>query len=393
MKRDGTRDPTSPVSFGAPYADPAITDPTALQYRRSLEERGRYRAPVGGGPTPPIPRLDSDAASGMTMADQAAVARQPAPASGMFVPPLTAAGAPALSRPPANLLPQDLLPEAATQDPAFQAGPGSRYAMAQPALAYKYGVLRNGQHVPPQQLQSGKPGLKPETLKDLQTLQDFQRVREAAESPDARVEAEAAASTAGAAARLGTSRDPADRPASEPDPEQIAKSLEKLDDFDFNTFREMMMRDLLNNDEQRAIVESRVASMDVTDLIMNGFVAQTVPIIPGRFEPEFQSMTGEEDLALKRLLMLESKSVDVNNRYLLDKFSLMSVAVGVRSINRTPLPDHRDKDGKFNEALFLTKFEKVVRCPFHMLSSLGVHYFWFDIRVRKLFVAEKLGNG
>jgi hypothetical protein len=35
----------------------------------------------------------------------------------------------------------------------------------------------------------------------------------------------------------------------------------------------------------------------------------------------------------------------------------------------------------------------VARFDMHLLSSLAVNWFWFDVRVRKLFVAEKLGNG
>ena len=43
--------------------------------------------------------------------------------------------------------------------------------------------------------------------------------------------------------------------------------------------------------------------------------------------------------------------------------------------------------------VFLKKFNMVLRLPLHMLASIGVNTLWFDVRVRKLFVAEKLGNG
>ena len=51
------------------------------------------------------------------------------------------------------------------------------------------------------------------------------------------------------------------------------------------------------------------------------------------------------------------------------------------------------REPELDEDAFWKKFEYVARFPFHMLASLGVNYFWFDVRVRKLFVAEKLGNG
>lgn len=378
-----------------PYVDPGITDPAALAYKRRLDER-RYKTPVGGGPTPPIPRLDADAASGLTMSDQAMAARHraevaTAPPDSMFQEPTSH---PSYSKAPPSILPQDLLPEAATKDPEFREGAGSRYASSQPHLAYKYGVIRNGQHLMSQQLQTGKPGLSEKTVEGLRAIQDLNEKRAQAESPDARIEADAAAGPAGSAARFGNSPgEDGKRPLSEDEREKVSKAVDKLDDFDFNTFREMMMKDLINNEDQRKLVEARIEPLDVTDLIVRGFVTQIVPIIPGKYEPEFQSMAGDDDLALKRLVMNEARGIDVNSRYLLDKYSLMSVALGLRSLNKVALPDYRDKEGNFDDDMFWKKFNKVVRFPFHMLSSLGVHYFWFDVRVRKLFVAEKLGNG
>ena len=217
--------------------------------------------------------------------------------------------------------------------------------------------------------------------------------RQKAESSDAQIEREAAASAAGAAGRLGNS--PTDGPRADPEvtKEKITEAVKNLDDFDFNTFREMMMKDIINNADQQKIIESRCKAMDVSDLIVNGFVTQKVPIIPGKFEPEFRSMSGAEDLAIKRLIMLEGKGAEVSDRYLLDKFSMMAVVVGIHALNNNPLPSHLDKDGTFDDDAFWKKFNMVVRYPFHLLASLGVNYFWFEIRVRQLFVAEKLGNG
>jgi hypothetical protein len=292
-----------------------------------------------------------------------------------------------------GLLPIDILPEEARKDPDFREGQGAMYASSQPELARKYGVIRNGQRIAPQALGRPNKGLKPETVEGLKAIQDLQGVRASAESEDSRIEREAAGGVAGAAGRLGNA--PSDGPQSDPQASQknIVDAVKKLDDFDFNTFREMMMKDIINNEEQRDIIEKRCTPLDITDLIMKGFVTQRVPVIPGKFEPEFQSMTGGEDLAIKQLIMLESKGVEVSERYLLDKFSLMAVTIGLRAINGNPMPSHQDKDGKFNEEAFWVKFEKVSQYPFHMLASIGVNYFWFDVRVRKLFVAEKISFG
>ena len=66
---------------------------------------------------------------------------------------------------------------------------------------------------------------------------------------------------------------------------------------------------------------------------------------------------------------------------------------GITRINTTTLPTHLDQGGNFNDELFWKKFNRVLKFPFHMLASIGVHYYWFDVRVRKLFVAERLKNG
>jgi len=34
-----------------------------------------------------------------------------------------------------------------------------------------------------------------------------------------------------------------------------------------------------------------------------------------------------------------------------------------------------------------------VKLGFHLVASLAVHFYWFDIRVRKLVQAKRLGNG
>lgn len=364
MKKEEVGDPLPT----GPFVAPGVKDPRAIAYAQQVQERQRAR-PASGLP---IPLLTGEAQPGMTMADQAAAARPPAQGS-IFEP------AAPLSRPPANLLPQDLLPDEATRDPAYREGGGSRYASSQPALAYKYGVIRNGQRLAPQQLVTGKPGLKPETVEGLKALQNFNR------DSDAKVEREAAAGAAGAAARVGESP-----PA---DPTEVEKALKQLDDFDFNKFREAMMKDIINNDDQRKIIEERLEPLLLDDLLVNGFVTQVVSIVPEKFEPEFQDMSGETELALKRLVMEESKSIEINARYFLEKYSLMSVVAGLRSLNRNPLPDFKDREGNFDDALFWAKFNRVMKFNFHMLASLGVNYFWFDIRVRKLFVAERLKNG
>jgi hypothetical protein len=406
------KDPSQPVAFGGagPYVAPGVTDPRAKAYAQQAGMRqakpARYSAPVAGGPGPSIPRLDANAEPGMSMADQAALQRAGAggpppgfqpPTGGMFQgSPPASMGTPQQRPQPQQgpaILPGDVLPEEATKDPAYRQGQGARYAQSQPDLAMKYGVLRGNRRIPPQLLGATPKVLKPETIEGLKAISEAQQVRAHAETGDAKIEQEAASGIAGAAGRLGNS--PSDGPETKPalSKEEAVAIAKNMDDFDFNTFREMMMKDIINNEGQRKIIEARCSPIVIDDIVTMGFVKQRVPIVPGKFEPEFQSMRGDEDLAIKRLIMVENKGLEVTERYLLDKFALMGVTIGLYAVNGNVLPTHLDSTGKFNEELFWQKYDQVSRFPFHMLGSIGVNYYWFDIRVRTLFKADALGNG
>lgn len=397
MKREDMP-PQVPAPTSGPYVDPRVAphmaSPAAIAYQKSLEAR-RAAEPRGGAPMPPIPRLDAPHQDGMTMADQA-IAQQGqyapmgAPQGTIFTP---EAMGHALA-PKGGLLNTDVLPEQARQDPQFREGHGSMYAVNQPALAHKYGVIRSGKHIPPQQLDTGRPGLKSKTVEGLEELAKFNQQRRDVESGDVAVERAASEGIAGQAAKLANPSGEGDvKPVTDDQKKEVENAIKNMDEFDFNAFREIMMKDLINNDEQRSIIEERVKPLDLSELIMNGRVKQHIPIITGKYEPTFQSFTGEEELALKRLLMDERKGIEAPDRYLLDKFQLMTVALGIDKINTTQLPSHLNQEGNFDDALFWKKFNRVLKFPFHMLASIGVHYYWFDIRVRKLFVAERIKNG
>lgn len=408
------KDAANPTQFGPPLIAPGVSDPHALAYAQQIAMRRgppKFAPPVAGGPAPTIPRLDAPSQEGLTMAEQGTLQRAaenpPAPATFPTAPSMFREGpapmqqqvqqrpaapfVPGISRPP-GLLPTDILPPEARQDPAFREGHGAMYAQSQPDLAYKYGVLRGGQKVPPQQLAAAQPGLRSQTVEALEAIQKAN----AAAAPHAlldndekRAEREAAEGTAGAASRLAGGPNTGPKMTQE----EAVEAARKMDDFDFNAFRERMTKDILNNEEQRTIIEKRCKDLSLEELITKGFVTQRVPIVPGKFEPTFRSTSAEDDLAIKRIIMEENRGLEVSDRYLLDKFSIMSVVLGVVAINSNPLPSYQNDTGNFDDKKFWVKFNMLTKYPLHMLGSLGVNFYWFDARVRKLFVAENLGNG
>jgi len=257
----------------------------------------------------------------------------------------------------------------------------------------KYGVIRRGQRITAQQLlggtaQPGQSGQRPaklsdKTVQDLNELAALQKRQENSVAPQ-----DASPSEMGTAAgNVGT-------PVfTDEDRKDIEKAVQNLDEFDFDRWRQSMMKDVLNNEDQKKIIEARLKPMDIGDLVTQGYVIQRVDIVPGKFWVDFKMLDGETDLALKRLIMEDSQSVEVSDRYFLDKFGLMSIAAVLHKVNDKPYEDFMDGNGDFDDDKFKKKFRKVLKLPMPMLASLGANALWFDIRVRKLFVAVNLGNG
>lgn len=172
--------------------------------------------------------------------------------------------------------------------------------------------------------------------------------------------------------------------------EEIAHMVEQMDEFELDAYSRMLEEDMLNNTNRRKAIEKRLKPMDLSDLITEGEVQQKVPIVPGKLEVTYRSVSSGEDLEVKRMLYNIRKEVP---RYQLDAYSIMSLTLAIYAINGHPLPDHRDESGNFNETRFRRKFELVKKYPLQLVADLGVNYIWFDVRVKKLFSVESLGNG
>lgn len=413
---------------------PGITDPNAAGYAAGLEAKRRGGAlpksttRPGGGDLPPMPALEHPHQPGMTMAQQAAATRrddaqrhaQTAAAtqggSGSIIASDVQQVAPASAEHVASpedmvLLPGDLLTPEAQKDPMFQAGAGSQVALSQPHMAAKYGVVRNGRKIPPHELvrtSQGTPvgnphtGSKPQRSKE-EMAADMRTAFNAGQAPQAQrgdpdegpappeglpltddeARAQAADGVGAAASRAGES--PAKAMLSE---EAMKAKLNELDDMDLDTIRREMIKDILKNPKQKEAVEARCKPLDIDSMIMHNMVHQRVPIIPGRFEPTYESMQGDVELALKRMLVSETKSVAVTESYLLDKYAVMTCAAGLYAINGNPLPAMHDAEGNFNEDMYWEKFNWVLKKPIHMIASIGIHYAWFEERCRMLFQVD-----
>lgn len=325
----------------------------------------------------PLPPLEAVAEKGHTIAAQGQAAQ--AAAAVPFPPMPVQAQAAAPPRAVGNLQPGDMLPPEAQKDSRYRHQPGPPFAGNQPELAEKYGVVRQGKHVTPGELGMRPKGLSPDTVKDLQGLQGFLDKSEKSESPET-----AADYAATPPLREGQPSD------------AMREAFDKLDSLDIGMFRDMIAHDLLNTDEQRRIIEERLTPLDLGEYIMNGYVRQFISIVPGKYEIEFKSLDLEEDYNVKRLVWRYSRETDGGLPAVLtnELYVLMTNVTALWAFNRDLEDSHLDPGtGKFNEDLFFRKFNRAWKRGFHLMASMSVHYHWFDARVKRLLLAERIKNG
>lgn len=169
---------------------------------------------------------------------------------------------------------------------------------------------------------------------------------------------------------------------------EAAAKDDLFDMFDFGSQGEA--EKILNNKKRRKEIEDRCEPMNFEDLILKDEVRQTAPILPGKFEPRFRTLNPEESLFMKQFL---AKEQSPNEGYSAEKFALCQLACSLVSLNGVDFPDHRKPDGTPDEELFKVKLKRLMKKSAYIIADMGLNYYWFDIRVRKLLAPDKLGNG
>jgi hypothetical protein len=292
--------------------------------------------PVGGVAPVAIPPLNASPIEGQTMHEQARALADPTN-------PISPAYDPEVQKIMASN-PHGVLPPEAAQDPNFRPGIGSMIAGNQPGIQ--------------QQPQDGRPPLSDKTQDALAAMakaaEEIQR-KEAAKADEAE--------------------------------EDVKEGL-------YDEIKDMVGEEQwhkLNNRERRKKIEAGLASLNFTDILTLGEMSQDVRIRNGLILT-FRTVTGDEDLAIKRMMFGEQGG----DRYLMDKFSMMQLTLALKAVNGEELPSHVDvKTGELDEEKFLDKFKKVMRFPAALLGDFGLQYAWFHERVQALLLDEtdEIKNG
>lgn len=336
------------------------------------------------GDPPPMPPLEGQALYGMTMAQQAGMHGDPAEARvtaspNSIIQPARLTTAPEpdfnakrLTPQQLGILPSDMLPEEVRSDPSYVHGGGSMYAVNQPHLAQKYGVIRNGHRIPGQVF---SPHESHRGIED--TLSDLQ-----------------AATSSLQAAEEDLTPEDQEPPAKQASREEVKQRLAELDSYELDALQRGIEFDNINNPEQKRIIEARLKPLSLTRLLVHGREEQVVPVIPGELEYRFQSIVSGEDLEVKRIIERDTTGVAEPGNYYLLRFSMLTLAIGIVGVNKQNVPfSHLDANGTFSEEGLMKKFEWLRALPGHMVASMLVNHGWFEMRVRRMFEAKQVKNG
>jgi len=269
--------------------------------------------------------------------------------------------------PPMDLLPTDQLPPEAARDPLFDAA-RPRFAKAQdPELARKYGVLRNGIRV-----RFDVPGPVP-----------------SAEPPSP-----APVTEAPSIVSKKTEVPKPEETAPEPEPQepQGEGEAEGMGAMDLARVREIVTENVLNNHEQRLLVESRLkGKILLADMLLNRPVRQTV-VIDEDLRITFEAVPYQVELANKQQIATEAANAAVFNEYLNDKFILYGVAASIYAINDNPVQSMY-VNGKFDWNSLEAKFQWMLKLPIPLITMFSIQYHWFFMRLQNAVKAKQLKNG
>jgi hypothetical protein len=333
-------------------ANKGVTDFDDAKYREQLAQlKGQAAVPVGHVPMPgQVPRLD----------------QRPNPDQ------------------PAASLPRTLSPEQMqmmAQQGQLVQGVGMAYPSNQPALRPTRGGPGAAGHLTPEQVaatlaeQTRSQGPAGQALPGPQ-------IPTGAPAPQLSQRTQEMLVQAATATRDAEAKQQSEEEKLVGDIEKVAEEEFEIDGLGAR------VRTLLNNKDRRKAIEARCDPMDLEQLIIHGEVRQQVPIAPRSFYPTYRTVGGHEDLYVKRkMTQIEENRTTT---YVLDRFALYNLTLGLYAFNGRVLPTHLKPDGEPDDKLFDVKFTMVSRWPLAVLADLSVNYVWFADRVQRLTVVDEI---
>ena len=147
----------------------------------------------------------------------------------------------------------------------------------------------------------------------------------------------------------------------------------------------------LDEQEQikRAVSKRITQAIDIGEYLINGEVTQLVPIIPGKLEVTFRSVTDMEEAYVDAQL---SKNRDATARVFLRHSNEWALAFHIVAVNGHKWPATM-VNGEINEAALEKRKAHVRKLSSPVFQLITQNLVWFLERVTKGLTLEVLGNG
>lgn len=148
----------------------------------------------------------------------------------------------------------------------------------------------------------------------------------------------------------------------------------------------------LSEDEKlRQAIEKRLTPIDIGQyLLSGGEVTQNIPIIPGKLEVKFRTITEYEEGWVDTYL---GKQKDLTNRQVLRALNECSLACYIESVNGVKWPPAIGRDGQVIPQNIDDRLSRVRKFHSSIFALLVQNLGWFVERVNKSLTTEALGNG
>jgi hypothetical protein len=180
--------------------------------------------------------------------------------------------------------------------------------------------------------------------------------------------------------------------------EEERRAATETSDIDFDLMMRRLRNDVVNNEEERKAIEAKLKDMDIADGLMSGEFRQFVPIVQGKLEVVFRSVSPIEMEEIRRKILEEVIADERIANMASEKLGFWTTVAAIHSLNGQEMPSHLKKPTKgagreFVWDVFMSKVSLYMSYPTPLIHSLSTHAYWFDLRVRKLFTSAALKNG
>jgi hypothetical protein len=193
------------------------------------------------------------------------------------------------------------------------------------------------------------------------------------------------------------------QPQPKPEPQEAEPAPSEPDDPEVDEeFLDAVrgaQRDVIQNNREKAAVAARVKPIDLSEGLVDGQFTQSVPIVPDKLTVKYRCLTPGENNAIRMYLFDEIKEDPRKNNLAAELLAFYQTVATVMSYNSTHFQPHMMATGnfgrmEFQKQVFEQKIATFMNFPLPLISALGTHAAWFEMRVRELFVtADRIKNG